>query len=362
MAAPSLNNRQTRRPVPAATHLDGVKRRTYLWVSASGTLIMLLPWLFGFQGGLPAQVANLAYPFSALVAFSVWLVVWQRWTSFQFIERALFAVLAALLLALQLISNLSGEVASFQLQLSVLSVSLVAYLAYPVQGAVWLSFGLFAASLVSALGAALWLGQPLFSLLQPGLQLQIGAALAQLWVALTYNRQAEQDRRRSDDLYQQARLDTLTGLANRRALYEALDAALVQARSRAPLSVVLLDLDHFKAINDQFGHQTGDEVLRELGGLLQGSIREGDIAGRWGGEEFLLILPGADQSAALHLSERVLAMVRGHTWPGGVTLSASFGVSSAEGGDVRERLTERADRNLYRAKDTGRGRVCGDQI
>lgn len=333
------------------------KRRIYLRVSAAGALVTLIPWVFGLPGGLPAGLARWAYPVAALLAATVWTVLWRRWVSFQVAERGLCLALIALLLALQLSSNLRGEPASFQLQLSVLSVTLVAYLAYPQRLAAVLSLLLFGLTLGCALGAALWLGRPPLSLLQPALQLQLGAALMQLWVAINFNRQTEQERRYADQLYQQARVDPLTGVANRRALYEALDRTLPQGN---PLSVVLLDLDDFKAVNDLHGHLIGDEVLRHLGHLLHQHVRHGDVVGRWGGEEFLLVLPNTDHAQALEIAGRILWAVRRQTWPAQIPLTASFGVASAASGEPQERLTERADVNLYRAKALGRNRVHGD--
>jgi diguanylate cyclase len=284
-------------------------------------------------------------------------VLWRGWVAFHAAERGLFLTLAALLLALQLSSNLNGEGASFQLQLSLLSVTLVAYLAYPRRQAARLSLLLYGLTVLCAVTVALKLGRPALSLLQPSLQLQLGAALIQLWVALTYNRQAEQERRRSDDLYDQARRDPLTRVANRRALYEALDLNLTQGR---PLAVILLDVDHFKAVNDTHGHLVGDEVLRGLGALLQGQVRQSDLVGRWGGEEFLMVLPDTEPGQAWTVAERLLQAIHTQPWPAGVPLTASLGVTSARPGELQEQLTERADQHLYRAKALGRNRAEGD--
>ena len=333
------------------------KRRVYLWVSAAGTLVTLLPWALGLSGGLPAELAAWAYPAATLLSASFWLVLWRGWVGFQVAERGLFLALALLLLALQLSSNLNGEGASFQLQLSLLSVALVAYLAYPQQQAARLSLLLYGLSLLCAVTTAVWLKRPALSLLQPSLQLQLGAALAQLWVALNYNLQAEHERRRSDDLYDQARRDPLTRVANRHALYEVLDLNLTQGH---PLAVILLDLDHFKAVNDTHGHQVGDDVLRSLGTLLRAQVRQGDVVGRWGGEEFLMVLPDTEPVQARAVADRLLHAIRGHAWPAGVPLTTSLGVTSARPGELQEQLIERADQHLYRAKAQGRNRAEDD--
>ena len=337
--------------------LMAFKRRVYLWVSAAGALVTLLPWALGLSGGLPAELAAWAYPAATLLSASLWLVLWRGWMVFQAAERGLFLALAVLLLALQLFSNLNGEGASFQLQLSLLSVALVAYLAYPQQQAARLSLLLYGLSLLCAVTTAVWLKRPALSLLQPSLQLQLGAALAQLWVALNYNLQAEHERRRSDDLYDQARRDPLTRVANRHELYEVLDLNLTQGH---PLAVILLDLDHFKAVNDTHGHQVGDDVLRSLGTLLRAQVRQGDVVGRWGGEEFLMVLPDTEPIQARAVAGRLLHAIRGHAWPAGVPLTASLGVTSARPGELQEQLIERADQHLYRAKAQGRNRAEDD--
>ena len=118
----------------------------------------------------------------------------------------------------------------------------------------------------------------------------------------------------------QALVDGLTGLANRRAANDALHAEAARAeRLETPLSVVLADLDGFKDVNDEHGHAVGDAVLRAFAEVLRETLRESDVAGRWGGEEFLLLLPGADEDGAVQLAERVRARLAARSIPGGRT-------------------------------------------
>jgi diguanylate cyclase (GGDEF)-like protein len=158
-----------------------------------------------------------------------------------------------------------------------------------------------------------------------------------------------------------ADLDALTGLETRRAL-EDLDAPAV-APGGGPLSAILVDLDHFKSVNDTFGHPAGDQVLKLAAAALQSSLRSGDLAIRWGGEEFLAVLPAAELPAACVVAKRILECVREQEVQAitpGRGLSASLGVAAARPGENLRQLVERADRALYRAKNAGRGRVEAD--
>ncbi|MDX6467384.1 MAG: hypothetical protein QOI27_2424 [Gaiellaceae bacterium] len=160
----------------------------------------------------------------------------------------------------------------------------------------------------------------------------------------------------------QALVDGLTGVANRRHCEEALTSEIARAdRLGTPLTLVLADLDDFKAINDEHGHAAGDEVLREFAAVLRATLRDSDLAGRWGGEEFLLLLPGADAVGGAQLADRVRASLAERSFLGHegavVSVTCSFGVAQHQaGGDERE-LFAAADRALYRAKREGKNRV-----
>lgn len=158
----------------------------------------------------------------------------------------------------------------------------------------------------------------------------------------------------------QALVDGLTGLANRRAAADALHAEAARAeRLETPLSVVLADLDGFKDVNDEHGHAVGDAVLRVFADVLRETLRESDVAGRWGGEEFLLLLPGADEEGAAQLAERVRLALAARSIPGAENLrvTASFGVAEYAGETNTEQLVAAADGALYRAKGAGKDRV-----
>jgi len=159
-------------------------------------------------------------------------------------------------------------------------------------------------------------------------------------------------------LHELATTDSLTGLLNRRAGTDKLTAEIERARrAGSALSLVLLDIDHFKQVNDHFGHDVGDRVLREVADLLRARIRKTDAAARWGGEEFALILPETGLDGADRFAGELLARMRGIRTPDGAPLSASFGVVALDADESASALVKRADRLMYRAKHAGRGRV-----
>ncbi len=163
---------------------------------------------------------------------------------------------------------------------------------------------------------------------------------------------------------EQATTDSITGLPNHRALNERLDGELARARRQGrPLCVLMLDIDHFKAYNDSFGHAAGDQALRAVAATLHHSLRRGDYCARYAGEEFVIILPDMDAVAGSALAERVRAAVAGiardgyHELPG--PLTASVGIAAfPEHGQDRNALLQAADHAMYLAKHVGRNRVC----
>ena len=151
------------------------------------------------------------------------------------------------------------------------------------------------------------------------------------------------------------REDALTGLSNRRAILTQLGGMVSGARRHGhPLSIAVCDLDHFKSINDTHGHKTGDEVLVAAAHAMATHLRAEDALGRFGGEEFLVLLPDTDAEAAIHAAERMRAEVA--CAPGPVPITVSIGIATWDG-EAPEELLQRADEALYAAKDAGRDRV-----
>jgi diguanylate cyclase (GGDEF)-like protein len=171
---------------------------------------------------------------------------------------------------------------------------------------------------------------------------------------------------RSRELRRLSRSDRLTGLPNRTYLEERLVAEFARARRyEEPLALAILDVDHFKRFNDTWGHAAGDIVLQAVGQTLRESIRESDVAVRYGGEEFVLLLPGMDSAAAVERAERLrrrmeetVIQIPKRADPGRITIS--IGVSAFRvDGDSPEALLDAADARLFEAKEGGRNRVVG---
>ncbi len=152
--------------------------------------------------------------------------------------------------------------------------------------------------------------------------------------------------------------DSLTGSANRRKLDEALVQSLAEARRyNKSLSVVMLDIDNFKEINDNYGHAVGDRVIKEVAILLISNVRASDITGRWGGDEFFCICPETDLIGAQGVSELLRQTINSYHFPYTPNNSCSFGVAEWDGTESLSSLLERADKALYSAKEKGRNRV-----
>ena len=161
----------------------------------------------------------------------------------------------------------------------------------------------------------------------------------------------------------QATTDALTGIANRRTILDTLGKELDRfRRAKSACAVVFVDLDHFKQVNDTYGHPAGDEVLRQAASTLRAILRPYDLVGRYGGEEFVVVLPGCDVEGARAAAERLRAAIAGTAITAGgarLQVTCSMGVAVATGANAwdRDRLLSEADAALYRAKREGRDRV-----
>ncbi|MBL4610242.1 GGDEF domain-containing protein [Halopseudomonas sp.] len=222
-------------------------------------------------------------------------------------------------------------------------------------GALW--------SFYVGLYALMWFVEPLQPISQGGL---LGVFLFNLtvvfcmfsYLALFYVSTVSASQRA---LNRMATIDALTGLFNRRHLAELADKEIARhARHPDQLSFLLLDVDHFKQFNDKYGHDTGDRVLARVSTVLAQTLREQDFIGRWGGEEFLVVLPGTGLVQAIQTAERIRCAVETHSWVFEdleVSVTVSVGVSQYRAGEDLSAVVARADLALYEGKRLGRNRV-----
>ena len=161
------------------------------------------------------------------------------------------------------------------------------------------------------------------------------------------------------DLFErQARIDYLTEIYNRLMFSELLEAEMQRARRYgSELSLIMFDLDHFKNVNDTYSHTMGDHVLKEVAQLVSDNIRAHDIFARWGGEEFMVLIPKTDQNQANILAEKLRSLLEAHDFSDGLHVTASFGVSQFKATDHADSFTARSDEAMYLAKKNGRNRI-----
>ena len=222
--------------------------------------------------------------------------------------------------------------------------------------------------LTTAQFGLIWADTPGFSL-ERGLTHFIVSAVSlmalsvvAMWISamrVRISRQADELRQTLVQAQALATTDMLTGLLNRRAMTDQLESELARAsRSGNPVCVALIDIDHFKKVNDHYGHRMGDEVLRAFAALAQGDLRQVDQLCRWGGEEFLLMMPHVDASQAWVALERLRNCIGAHPMGdnGTLTVTMSAGVAQFSPGESLDRWIERADQSLYLAKQAGRNR------
>lgn len=159
-------------------------------------------------------------------------------------------------------------------------------------------------------------------------------------------------------LKQLATTDSLTGTYNRRYFNEILHNELSRVqRYGTPLTLILMDIDHFKQVNDTFGHLIGDHVLIQLSALIAAALRDSDVLARWGGEEFTILVPNCDDACGLRLAEKLRLAIENTEFPDVGKITCSFGLTSYQPNDVQKTMLKRADDSLYRAKVAGRNRV-----
>lgn len=323
-----------------------------LWPDAAGFqryVILVLMVLFGALG------IRFARGFLSLADFAPQL---DRRVA-RFARSGLIAMAAAVLLQWHGVAAVLAFV--FVLTVSVILVGLgvTAVNRGVSAGRYFLAAALAAMTGAAVTALAVWRGLPFNSLTLHAAEL--GAGLEGILLALGLAHRVREHRLAREDAEQLASIDPLTSLLNRRAFLErAAPLWSTALRSDRPLALMMMDIDHFKTINDSFGHATGDAVLAAVGRILVRAHREGDLVARWGGEEFIVLLPETGLDQALALGERLRAELGSARMTGAYphALSASFGVAERVSATTLAGLISVADEQLYRAKAAGRDQVC----
>ena len=345
------------------TSIAAVKRAVYLVafpliglaLAIFGALAYRVDMFHGVEWGFPAGFAIVA-----VAAIGVAL----RWIPLRFVEYGLLVFAIGGLLALIALTASGHEGTDTD---AMLVLGWLGYWLPVLYGFVFMVFGVRVGAAVSLAlyGVALLAGMSHFADPRghPPMQLlmlgqtylsNIVLIVVLIGVASILRRQV----RHTDRLEEEVHTDVLTGLPNRRLLSRLISEEMARAeRYHRPFALVLFDLDHFKLVNDRHGHPVGDEVLKKVGPLLSAYIRETDTLGRWGGEEFMVLLPEMDVAAASRMAERMRQVIESATFARGIRMTASFGIARYWQGEPVAELLERVDQALYAAKDGGRNRV-----
>ncbi len=335
----------------------------YIFVIGAGTLLLLLT----------ALTAGHSEPFQRLIGPLLVVLglvdLWWLWTGrpLNVAEYAGYGVLAAATTVhIALLSWLTTVPSSYPDSgpyWTLVCVCAVGFLAFPRRLAWWLNLSLLGVCL-----ALPWLAHGLYALYHPlaflRLQCSVVIVTGLLGTLASLRAQVNEKGQAEKVLQALAFTDSLTNLPNRRAVYPAV-AALLEAQERGvPGTLHLIDIDRFKRINDEHGHAVGDEVLIEVARLIAAcDTLPGSVAptvGRWGGEEFIVVMPGTDRALSRQRGQ-VLLDTFGYTpWPLSLTVSVSIGSSTVRPGDTFSSLLARADQALYQAKARGRNRIVLD--
>ncbi len=355
---------------------DRARRRRRRWISATAAsygVDSLFLALFAAAATIPAAIPVCYGIAAAVLCASTYLANAKGW-NLRWRDPNLTEPLILVAIVLQLCVVVAAPQVAFPFLANLFTVFAFGMLWLTLRNAVamW-SLGVFGTGIVFYLaggrfaaptgsGLEVFLMWAYFSLIL-GRCLLVSVAANE-----TRMRLSESRRQLADTLEQVQRLasrDELTRSLNRRSVLAALERERSRAeRSGTPFCVAMIDLDHFKRVNDSYGHAAGDAVLRAFAAAVHDTMRMTDIFGRYGGEEFLMILVGAAQEAALEAVERIRATVAAHDWraivpDAKVTMSA--GLAGFRKGESVEKLLQRADRALYEAKHGGRNRTILDQ-
>jgi diguanylate cyclase len=347
--------------------LEAVRLRIYKAAFPIGMIALFTIFVSGVVQQRLHTYQLVAHPLIAVLAIASAIIVRRKPASLRLIEKFCFVFVAFYLLA-QYYLIVFTAYASGAHQLGTTFpqwlpiIYFLAFLMFTTRKAMFASILVYIMLLIPTIVLVLINGMRSFEVIDLHALLQIHFSHA-IYIPLLsgitlLKEQYVGANARANAFAQLATTDYLTGAANRRSAEQSLDQAISRAkRYQRDLSIILLDIDSFKQINDTYGHSAGDHVLIQLVQIIRTQLRSSDVCGRWGGEEFIIIAPETSAAQALLFAERLRAQVASHDiFPTG-RFTASFGVSSMKPDDTVASLVKQADQALYLAKQNGRNRV-----
>ena len=351
-------------PDPVPPSADHLKRRVLMAILALAWLGSDAAWLSMESRGLSTPVLRMVFGLNLVFHPVVFVIAWQRLLPLRFVDMAclMFAAgICAACMALRLYSPALG--AGIDIQPLYLWIPVIYVFAFTLTGhksSLRISLVILAIFVVISLPyLAGHLDEPNSNFT---IQLHVVSAvlIAALYFFSSYQHRFQIAQLTVDELARLANTDELTKLANRRRMVEAIEYELLRfARYGHAFSVILIDIDEFKSVNDRFGHGVGDQSLVALAARTQEVLRDVDTLGRWGGEEFIVILPETPFEETLPKAAALCAHVAARPLVGDEIITISCGVTAVRVGDNADSLLQRADGALYAAKRAGRNRAEG---
>lgn len=344
----------------------GFKLRTYAVILSVGLLGATSAWLTNELAGTITLFTRAIFVLIiALAAAAMWALATRR-VPLRVVEEAVYVVVSGIMLAV-LAYSLYGEpdptladLSLFSLHLWFPFVYIFIFIGYDSVAALTRSGILFGLSVAMSIPAMVISSESrLHSFSTLGLTcISMGSIIAVLYFLTRMKDQLRRSELAADRMKLLADTDPLTEILNRRGMKALMEQEIRRAAQEGtPLSLIIFDLDNFKAINDAYGHDVGDEVLVTVAGSITPHLRGTDCFARWGGEEFAILVPGAPLDRARLFADRLRTILHEYDSNAGWTLSASFGVSTYVEHDTMTTLAKRADVALYRAKRQGKNRT-----
>jgi len=346
--------------------MNGYRLRVFRLMLALSAVAVAVMWYLDESRNLLNAIDHIGYPVLLAVTSIGTVLLLFRPASFQAVVTTVFVTFTTYLLAsyyyILIYQGLAAESSSYMLSSIALWLPLsyvAGYVFFSPRVAVRTSLAIYVTiclpqlftihatnALAGQLAVAILVSHPVY--------------IAALWGVARLKVHTRGIHALAKSMSMAASVDPLTGIANRRAMLHALDTvSQVLSGANRPVALLLFDVDHFKVINDHFGHAGGDKVLVELAQRANAHLRPTDLIGRWGGEEFIILALDQDGSQALLMAERLRVELEQIAYPDVGTVTVSIGVTSYLAGEDVDNFVNRADKALYLAKERGRNRVEG---